>query len=198
MTRIGLPTATRSRSRRTNEDEDEQANMSLAAMESGAEAARARPFSTHRRTIRQAVGDARCPHSRPAERDRSFFHQGRGMSTSSCGPNRGAVNELHLHNNRIEALIDSKLSASNRRIMAIDSAMVKLADQAAYKSPRFIDEYRGCELDPAWCERMPPSPARLAGADGTLPRQRWRSCATIMRRSGQVCRPRHPANSAGS
>jgi RNA polymerase primary sigma factor len=63
------------------------------------------------------------------------------------------VNELHLHNNRIEALID-QLYGINRRIMAIDSAMVKLADQARINRREFIDEYRGCELDPAWCDRM--------------------------------------------
>ena len=63
------------------------------------------------------------------------------------------VNELHLHNNRIEALID-QLYGINRRIIAIDSAMVKLADQARINRREFIDEYRNCELDPAWCERM--------------------------------------------
>ena len=43
--------------------------------------------------------------------------------------NMELVNELHLHNNRIEALID-QLYGINRRIMSIDSNMVKLADQA--------------------------------------------------------------------
>ncbi|HEY0276568.1 MAG TPA: RNA polymerase sigma factor region1.1 domain-containing protein, partial [Paenirhodobacter sp.] len=41
----------------------------------------------------------------------------------------GLVNELHLHNNRIEALID-QLYGINRKIMSIDSGMVKLADAA--------------------------------------------------------------------
>ena len=63
------------------------------------------------------------------------------------------VNELHLHNNRIEALID-QLYGINRRIMQIDSAMVKLADQARINRREFVDEYRGYELDPNWLERM--------------------------------------------
>ncbi len=63
------------------------------------------------------------------------------------------VNELHLHNNRIEALID-QLYGINRRIMSIDSNMVKLADQARINRREFIDEYRGYELDPTWLERM--------------------------------------------
>jgi RNA polymerase sigma factor (sigma-70 family) len=63
------------------------------------------------------------------------------------------VNELHLHNNRIEALID-QLYGINRKIMSIDSAMVKLADQARINRREFIDEYRGYELDPNWLDRM--------------------------------------------
>ena len=63
------------------------------------------------------------------------------------------VNELHLHNNRIEALID-QLYGINRRIMQIDSAMVKLADQARINRKEFVDAYRGYELDPNWMERM--------------------------------------------
>ena len=63
------------------------------------------------------------------------------------------VNSLHLHNNRIEALID-QLYGINRKIMSIDSGMVKLADAARINRREFIDEYRGCELDPTWTERM--------------------------------------------
>ena len=63
------------------------------------------------------------------------------------------VNSLHLHNNRIEALID-QLYGINRKIMSIDSNMVKLADAARINRREFIDEYRGYELDPTWLERM--------------------------------------------
>ena len=68
------------------------------------------------------------------------------------------VNSLHLHNNRIEALID-QLYGINKKIMTIDSGMVKLSDQARINRRDFIDAYRGYELDPTWCERM-------AGAKG--------------------------------
>ncbi|WP_417626981.1 RNA polymerase sigma factor RpoD [Pararhodobacter aggregans] len=63
------------------------------------------------------------------------------------------VNSLHLHNNRIEALID-QLYGINKKIMTIDSAMVKIADAARINRREFIDEYRGYELDPTWCDRM--------------------------------------------
>jgi RNA polymerase primary sigma factor len=64
-----------------------------------------------------------------------------------------AVNELHLHNNRIEALID-QLYGINRRIMSIDSSMVKLADQARINRREFVDSYRGRELDPNWVSEV--------------------------------------------
>ncbi|MBW7057146.1 RNA polymerase sigma factor RpoD [Paracoccus bogoriensis] len=63
------------------------------------------------------------------------------------------VNSLHLNNSRIEALVD-QLYGINRRIVTIDSAMVKLADAARINRREFIDAYRGSELDPTWIERM--------------------------------------------
>ncbi len=59
------------------------------------------------------------------------------------------VNSLHLHSNRIEALID-QMYGINRRIMSIDSQMVKLADQARINRREFIEAYRDRELDPTW------------------------------------------------
>ncbi|MEZ7814079.1 MAG: RNA polymerase primary sigma factor [Paracoccaceae bacterium] len=69
------------------------------------------------------------------------------------------VNGLHLHNNRIEALID-QLYGINSKIMSINSAMVKLADAARINRREFIDEYRGYELDPLWADRMAAKPGR--------------------------------------
>ena len=63
------------------------------------------------------------------------------------------VNELHLHNNRIEALID-QLYGINSKIVVINSGMVKLADAARINRREFIDEYQGYELDPTWVDRM--------------------------------------------
>ncbi|MCB6178881.1 RNA polymerase sigma factor RpoD [Rhodobacter sp. Har01] len=63
------------------------------------------------------------------------------------------VNELHLNNSRIEALID-QLYGINKRIMSINSGMVKLADAARINRQEFIVEYQGYELDPGWCDRM--------------------------------------------
>ena len=63
------------------------------------------------------------------------------------------VNSLHLHQNRIETLVD-QLYGINRKIMSLDTGMVKLADQARINRSEFIDEYRGCELEPGWLDRV--------------------------------------------
>ncbi len=63
------------------------------------------------------------------------------------------VNSMHLHNNRIEALVD-QLYGINRKIMSLDSAMVKLSDKARVNRREFIEEYKGAELDPDWMKRV--------------------------------------------
>jgi RNA polymerase primary sigma factor len=136
-----------------DDDEDEQANMSLAAMEA---ALKPRVLDLLDRIAADYVKlsemqDARI--SATLNEDKSFSTGEEAVYQQLRSEIVVLVNELHLHNNRIEALID-QLYGINRRIMAIDSSMVKLADQARINRREFIDEYRGCELDPAWCERM--------------------------------------------
>ncbi len=63
------------------------------------------------------------------------------------------VNSLHLHQNRIDTLVD-QLYGINRKIMSLDTGMVKLADQARINRSEFIEEYRGSELEPGWLDRV--------------------------------------------
>ena len=63
------------------------------------------------------------------------------------------VNSLHLHHNRIEALID-QLYGLNRKMMGLDSSLVKLADQSRINRREFIENYKGSELDPVWLEKV--------------------------------------------
>ncbi|MEO3415703.1 RNA polymerase sigma factor RpoD [Roseovarius sp. CAU 1744] len=136
-----------------DDDEDEQANMSLAAMEA---ALKPRVLETLDRIADDYVKLSEMQDSRISatlNEDGSFTKKHEDTYQKLRAEIVELVNELHLHNNRIEALID-QLYGINRRIMQIDSAMVKLADQARINRREFIDEYRGRELDPNWLEDM--------------------------------------------
>ncbi len=140
-------------SRDDEEDDDEQANMSLAAMEA---ALKPRVLETLDRIARDygklaEMQDLRM--SATLNEDDSFSAAAEESYQTTRSDIVKLVNELHLHNNRIEALID-QLYGINRKIMSIDSSMVKLADQARINRREFIDEYRGYELDPTWLDRM--------------------------------------------
>ncbi|EAQ01951.1 RNA polymerase sigma factor [Pseudooceanicola batsensis HTCC2597] len=136
-----------------DEDEDEQANMSLAAMETALKPRVLETLDTIARdfAVLSEIQDNRI--SATLNEDDSFNASDEAEYQKLRAEIVELVNGLHLHNNRIEALID-QLYGINRRIMQIDSAMVKLADQARINRREFIEEYRGHELDPNWMERM--------------------------------------------
>jgi RNA polymerase primary sigma factor len=136
-----------------DDDDDEQSNMSLAAMEA---ALKPQVLETLDRIAKDYVNLSKMQDLRISatlNEDSSFTAEDESTYQSLRSEIVELVNELHLHNNRIEALID-QLYGINRRIMQIDSAMVKLADQARINRREFIDEYRGNELDPNWMDRM--------------------------------------------
>ena len=146
-------------SREDDEDEDEQANMSLAAMEA---ALKPRVLETLDRIADDYARLSEMQDSRISatlNEDSSFSADDEGTYQTLRAEIVLLVNELHLHNNRIEALID-QLYGINRRVMQIDSALVKLADQARINRREFVDEYRGYELDPNWLDRMAQKPGR--------------------------------------
>jgi len=136
-----------------DDDEDEQANMSLAAMEA---ALKPRVLETLDLIARDyaklsEMQDTRI--SATLNEDESFSKKAETTYQKLRSEIVTLVNELHLHNNRIEALID-QLYGVNRKIMSIDSNMVKLADQARINRREFIEAYRDHELDPMWLEQM--------------------------------------------
>ncbi len=136
-----------------DEEEDEAANLSLAAME-----AVLKPIVLE--TLDQIAADyerlAEMQDGRMAaalNTDETFTlvqeREYQRLRTEIVT----LVNSMHLHNNRIEALVD-QLYGINRKIMSLDSAMVKLSDKARVNRREFIDEYKGAELDPDWMERV--------------------------------------------
>ncbi|WP_306152915.1 RNA polymerase sigma factor RpoD [Roseovarius sp. MMSF_3281] len=136
-----------------DDDEEEQANMSLAAMEA---ALKPRVLETLDRIAEDFAELSEMQDSRISatlNEDGSFSKAAEETYQQLRSEIVELVNSLHLHNNRIEALID-QLYGINRRIMQIDSAMVKLADQARINRKEFVEAYRGRELDPTWLDDM--------------------------------------------
>ncbi|WP_333817357.1 RNA polymerase sigma factor RpoD [Tabrizicola sp.] len=138
----------------SDEDEDDEAsNMSLAAMEA---ALKPRVLETLDLIARDYDSLADMQESRM----NATLSSSQRFSTADEAAYQKLrseivllVNELHLNNSRIEALID-QLYGINKRIMSINSGMVKLADAARINRQEFIHEYQGYELDPTWLDRM--------------------------------------------
>ncbi len=135
------------------DEEEEQANLSLAAME-----AQLKP------QVLETLDRIAADYTKLSEMQDSRMSAAMSHDESfSANQERDyqrlrseivlLVNELHLHNNRIEALVD-QLYGINRKIMSLDGAIVKLADAARINRKEFVDEYRGNELEPGWLERV--------------------------------------------
>ena len=142
-----------------DEDDDEAANMSLAAMEAALKPQVLETLDLIARDYAKLseMQDNRI--SATLNEDGSFSKNQEETYQKLRSEIVELVNELHLHNNRIEALID-QLYGINKRIMSIDGAVVKLADQARINRREFIEAYRGYELDPNWLDRMAEKPGR--------------------------------------
>nr|MCU0901214.1 RNA polymerase sigma factor RpoD [Cypionkella sp.] len=136
-----------------DDEDDEASNMSLAAMEA---ALKPKVLETLAIIARDYV---KLADMQEARMNATLSEKTRFSSADEAAYQKlrseivVLVNELHLHNNRIEALID-QLYGINRKIMTINSGMVKLADAARINRREFIEEYQGYELDPSWCDRM--------------------------------------------
>jgi RNA polymerase primary sigma factor len=142
-----------------DDEDDEQANMSLAAMEAALKPQVLEMLDRIAEDYAQLseMQDSRI--SATLNEDGSFSESEEEIYQSLRQEIVDLVNELHLHNNRIEALID-QLYGINRRIMQIDGSMVKLADQARINRKEFVEAYRGRELDPNWLSDMASKPGR--------------------------------------
>ncbi len=63
------------------------------------------------------------------------------------------VRRVRLNNQRIEALVE-QLYDINRRLMALEGKLVRLADSYGVNRQEFLSEYIGAELDPEWFDRI--------------------------------------------
>ncbi|WP_340107199.1 RNA polymerase sigma factor RpoD [Pikeienuella sp. HZG-20] len=136
-----------------DEDEDEQTNLSLSAMESAL-----KPQVLD--VLRSISDDYAKLYKMQVSRISAALDETRHFSSAQERAYQklrshivDEVNSLHLHNNRIESLID-ELYGINRRLLTLESNIVKFADAHRVNRREFIEEYRGSELDPGWLDRV--------------------------------------------
>ena len=135
------------------DDEDDQANLSLSAMEA---ALKPQVLDTLRKISKDYAKLHKMQETRIAaarSHDESFTATQERSYQKLRALIVEEVNSLHLHNNRIETLID-QLYGINRRLLTLESDLVKLADKHRVNRREFIEEYRGAELDPGWIDRI--------------------------------------------
>jgi RNA polymerase primary sigma factor len=181
-----------------DDDDDEASAMSLAAMEAALKPKVLETLEIIARDYAKLAEMQDLRMTATLSETASYYRHRRGrLSEAAVSEIVLLVNALHLHNNRIEALID-QLYGINRKIMSINSGMVKLADAARINRREFIDEYQGYELDPnlAGPHGRQGGPG-LAGADGEKSATRSRNCAPRWRRSASISASTSP-NSAAS
>lgn len=63
------------------------------------------------------------------------------------------MDDVHLTNNRIEALVD-QLYGINRRLMSLEGKLLRLAERNKVSRASFLENYFGAELDPGWIEKV--------------------------------------------
>ena len=63
------------------------------------------------------------------------------------------VQKVHLHNNRIEELVE-QLKALNRKLNTLDGQVMRLALGHKVRREEFLENWIGSELDPAFMERV--------------------------------------------
>ncbi|MEP3247282.1 MAG: RNA polymerase sigma factor RpoD [Sneathiella sp.] len=63
------------------------------------------------------------------------------------------MDDVHLTNNRIEALVD-QLYGINRRLMSLEGKLLRLAERHKVSRTSFLENYFGSELDPSWIEKV--------------------------------------------
>ncbi|MBP0494419.1 RNA polymerase sigma factor RpoD [Roseomonas indoligenes] len=68
------------------------------------------------------------------------------------------VQKVHLHNNRIEELVD-QIKGLYRRMVGFEGQILRLAESHKVKRAEFLEQWAGAEMDPQWFDRL----AKLKG-----------------------------------
>ncbi|MGG7567953.1 RNA polymerase sigma factor RpoD [Rhodovulum sp. DZ06] len=135
------------------DDEDEQQNLSIAAMEA---ALKPQVLEKLDRIAQDYERLNEMQHNRigaALSEDETFSSTQEREYQRLRSEIVALVNDLHFHNNRIEALVD-QLYGINRRLMTLEGQLVKMADACKVNRAEFVKQYRDSELDPGWVDRV--------------------------------------------
>ena len=135
-----------------DDHDEEESNVSVAAMEMAL-----KPIvletcdliaKTHKRfrKVRDVRMQAAMKHQELTPRQEKRYQKLRGELVA-------LVQSVHLHNNRMEALID-QLYGINRRLITLEGRLLRLADRHGVPRLEFLKAYVSRELDPRWLSRV--------------------------------------------
>jgi RNA polymerase primary sigma factor len=98
------------------------------------------------RRLQEKLVDRRLKGQDLTDADRKAYEAASGAIVSR-------LKTLKLNNARIEALVD-QLYAINRRLIALEGRLLRLADSYGISRTEFLKAYFGAELDPAWADKV--------------------------------------------
>lgn len=134
------------------EADEEEANLSLSAMEQQLKPQVLETFDAIAKTykrlqkLQEARLEAALKHKQIDPKDEKRYEKTRQEMIE-------LMRDVHLNNARIEELMD-QLYDINRRMVATEGKLLRLAERFRIKRDDFLKQYVGHELDPNWARRV--------------------------------------------
>jgi len=135
-----------------DEDDEDEATLSLSAMEQALKPevierfeAIAKVYKRFKKVQDQRV-EAALKHEELTAQSEKRYQKLHGEMVE-------LINEVHLNNNRIEALVD-QLYGINRRLITREGRLLRMAESHKVNRLDFLKHYSGHETDPRWLGRV--------------------------------------------
>ncbi len=145
------------------DDEGEGPGMSLSALEEKLKPEVLANFEEIEGAVQEAAQDAAPPagdHDLGRGGHRPLREDLREASARNWS---SKVEQVRLHNNRIEELV-TQLKQLNQRLTALEGQLLRTAEGCKVPREEFLKNYRGHELDPNWVEKVSASCPARAGS----------------------------------
>ena len=144
------------------DDEGDGPGISLSALEEKLKPEVLATFEEIEGALQEAAQDAAPPARDDDLAARRSPHGRRKATRSQREELVGKVEQVRLHNNRIEELV-TQLKQLNQRLTALEGQLLRMAEGCKVPREEFLKNYRGHELDPNWLERVSQAAGARAG-----------------------------------